>query len=52
MIIKKQAAWMSMIKRRHHVRNGYVGMPYLRAQPDTCTMNKIPDWIAQGAPNN
>ena len=32
--------------------SGYVGMPYLRTQLDTCTINKILDWIAQGAPNN
>jgi hypothetical protein len=32
--------------------SGYVGMPYLRTQLDTCTINKIIDWIAQGAPNN
>ena len=32
--------------------SGYVGMPYLKPQLDTCTINKILDWIAQGAPNN
>jgi Cytochrome C oxidase, cbb3-type, subunit III len=32
--------------------NGYVAMPYLRAKLDDCTINKILDWIAQGAPNN
>ena len=32
--------------------SGYVGMPYLRTQLDTCTIHKILDWIAQGEPNN
>ncbi len=32
--------------------NGYVGMPYGQPKMDDCTINKILDWINQGAPNN
>src|SRR5450432_711997 len=32
--------------------SGYVGMPYLKPKLDSCTINKILDWISQGAPNN
>ena len=32
--------------------SGYVGMPYLEPKLDTCTINKILDWISQGNPNN
>jgi hypothetical protein len=32
--------------------SGYIGMPYEKAKLDSCTINKILDWIAQGAPNN
>jgi hypothetical protein len=31
---------------------GYIGMPYERQKLDDCTINKILDWINQGAPNN
>jgi hypothetical protein len=31
---------------------GYVGMPYLKPKLDSCTLNKILDWIGQGNPNN
>jgi hypothetical protein len=32
--------------------SGYVGMPYLKTKLDSCTINKILDWISEGAPNN
>ena len=31
---------------------GFVGMPYLQAKMDDCTINKILDWINRGAQNN
>ena len=31
---------------------GFVGMPYQRPKLDSCTINKILDWINQSAPNN
>jgi hypothetical protein len=32
--------------------SGFVGMPFGEAKMDDCTINKILDWINQGAPNN
>ena len=32
--------------------SGFVGMPYGEPKMDDCTINKILDWINQGAPNN
>jgi hypothetical protein len=31
---------------------GYIGMPYELPKLDDCTVNKILDWVHQGAPNN
>ncbi len=31
---------------------GYIGMPYGQAKMPDCEINKILDWINQGAPNN
>jgi uncharacterized membrane protein len=31
---------------------GYIGMPYGQPKLDDCTINKIVDWINQGAQNN
>jgi hypothetical protein len=31
---------------------GYVGMPYGQPKMDDCDINKIIDWIRQGAPDN
>jgi hypothetical protein len=31
---------------------GFNAMPYQMAKLDTCTINKIADWIYQGAPDN
>jgi len=31
---------------------GYIGMPYELPKLDNCTINKILDWVQQGAPNN
>jgi hypothetical protein len=32
--------------------SGFVGMPFGEPKMDDCTINKILDWINQGAPNN
>ena len=32
--------------------SGYQGMPYLKPKLDSCTINKILDWISEAAPNN
>jgi hypothetical protein len=32
--------------------SGYPGTPYLKLKLDSCTLNKILDWISQGVPNN
>jgi hypothetical protein len=32
--------------------SGFTGMPYGEPKMDDCTINKILDWINQGAPNN
>jgi hypothetical protein len=31
---------------------GFIAMPYQMAKLDSCTINKVEDWINQGAPNN
>jgi hypothetical protein len=31
---------------------GFIGMPYELPKLDNCTINKILDWVQQGAPNN
>jgi hypothetical protein len=31
---------------------GFVAMPYMLPKLDTCTINKITDWINRGAPDN
>jgi hypothetical protein len=33
-------------------KSGFVGMPYMRPQLDSCTINQILAWINDGAHNN